>query len=319
MSHPLYRSLLVGLGLLVACAGPRPAPVTTTPSIAPATPPMAPSPGAATPTPLAGRSADTTLVLNAVQTVLDYYGAIRAGRYRDAYALWADAGAASGQSFEQFRQGYVATAELRVLISDTPQATAAGVRVPVALVAIDNGATANASQITQNYAGEWLVAGDASGALRLREARITPVALSVVPPELQQPAAVMPAYNTLLGQRRYAQAYTFWADLGHATGQEFADFVAEQAEIDTVTPVFGQVRLEGAAGSLYAGVPAAVLITRTDGMQQVLCGVYTLRRSNLPPFDQLGWRIEQAQLQPLADGARSIEQLRQLLGNGCQP
>lgn len=318
MAHHL-KTLIVGLGLLAGCARPQPAPAMATPPRVPATPTMAPSPGAASPTPIASRSADTTLVVNAVQTVLDYYGAIRAGRYQDAYALWADAGAASGQSFEQFRQGYAATAELRVVIGDTPQVTAAGVRVPVALVAIDNSTTANAPQTVQNYVGEWLVASDATGALRLREAHIAPVALSVVPPALQQPAAVMPGYYTLLEQRRYAQAYTFWAELGRATGQDFARFVAGQAVLDTLTPVFGAVRREGAAGSLYAGVPAAVLLTRTDGTQQVLCGAYTLRRSNLPPFDQLGWRIEQAQLQPLADGVRSAAQLRQLLDNGCQP
>jgi hypothetical protein len=51
---------------------------------------------------------DATAVIRA------YYDAINSKRYRDAYVCWAEQGAASRQSFEQFREGFAQTDSARV-------------------------------------------------------------------------------------------------------------------------------------------------------------------------------------------------------------
>jgi len=45
-----------------------------------------------------------------------YYDAIAARRYEEAYRLWSDAGRASGQTLEQFRDGYAETAQVEATI-----------------------------------------------------------------------------------------------------------------------------------------------------------------------------------------------------------
>jgi hypothetical protein len=64
-----------------------------------------------------------------------YYAAIERGDFRAAYALWDDAGQASGKSYAAFRQGFAATAHSRV-VAGTPGREDAGmsqrwVTVPV--------------------------------------------------------------------------------------------------------------------------------------------------------------------------------------------
>src|SRR5690606_26247468 len=48
----------------------------------------------------------------AAAVIRDYYAAIAARDYARAYGHWADGGAASGQSFEQFRAGFAETASV---------------------------------------------------------------------------------------------------------------------------------------------------------------------------------------------------------------
>ncbi|HEX6939443.1 MAG TPA: hypothetical protein VF158_08525 [Longimicrobiales bacterium] len=52
----------------------------------------------------------------AAAVVRDYYAAIAAGDYARAYAHWADGGAASGQSFDEFRRGFARTASVRAVV-----------------------------------------------------------------------------------------------------------------------------------------------------------------------------------------------------------
>lgn len=47
-----------------------------------------------------------------------YYAAIDARRYRDAYDLWGQGGAASGKTFDEFAQGFDETAHVWVEIVD---------------------------------------------------------------------------------------------------------------------------------------------------------------------------------------------------------
>ncbi len=52
--------------------------------------------------------------------------------------------------------------------------------------------------------------------------------------------------------------------------------------------------MDAGAGNLYAEVPVTIGAMQSDGSAKTFSGSYTLHRSNLPPFDQLGWRIARA-------------------------
>ncbi len=74
---------------------------------------------------------------DARQVVVDYYTALNARDYQQAYALWGDGGAASGQSFQHFSGGYANTESVEADIgAATNEEGAAGSRyisVPVTL------------------------------------------------------------------------------------------------------------------------------------------------------------------------------------------
>ena len=71
----------------------------------------------------------------AAAVVRDYYAAIDAGDYTRAYAVWSQDGAASGQSLQQFRDGYARTAAVAAEVGQPyAEEGAAGsryIRVPV--------------------------------------------------------------------------------------------------------------------------------------------------------------------------------------------
>lgn len=75
----------------------------------------------------------------AVAVVRDYYAAINAGSFGRAYALWSDGGNASGQTPQQFADGFADTAGISVEIDAPGRVDAATgsryIEVPVTLVA----------------------------------------------------------------------------------------------------------------------------------------------------------------------------------------
>jgi hypothetical protein len=133
-----------------------------------------PSPADAT-APLDEVSADRA---RATAVIHDYYAAIDARRYRDAYALWASGGAASGQSLEAFSAGFARTDSVAVRLG-TPGAIegAAGSRyldVPVDIVAVQSDGT------RQRFAGTYTLrrtvvdgATPEQRSWRIQSARIT--------------------------------------------------------------------------------------------------------------------------------------------------
>jgi hypothetical protein len=68
------------------------------------------SPNAAAPTPTT--SQDETSAEAAAAVLRDYYDAITAHRYEEAFRLWWNGGLASGQTLEQFRDGFAETAQV---------------------------------------------------------------------------------------------------------------------------------------------------------------------------------------------------------------
>src|SRR5262245_47826860 len=98
-------------------------------------PTSAPQPPASAPVtqPPAGLTESTA----AVQVVLDYYQAIVEKRYDQAYGLWAQNGAASGQTLSEFTQGYTKTAGLSVLL-DRATVSDDAVTVPITILSVLN-------------------------------------------------------------------------------------------------------------------------------------------------------------------------------------
>lgn len=69
--------------------------------------------GSPTPT-LSPLPPDADGVRSAIAVVQEYYSALRAGDYRTAYELWSGNGEASGQSFEEFRDGFADTVSTQI-------------------------------------------------------------------------------------------------------------------------------------------------------------------------------------------------------------
>lgn len=104
-----------------------PAPVVdpATGALLPPVPPV--DPAAAAP------AVDAVAADEAVATVREYHAAINAGALGRAYALWADGGRASGQSPQEFADGFAAVESLSVEIAPPTRADATLARVPVTL------------------------------------------------------------------------------------------------------------------------------------------------------------------------------------------
>lgn len=342
----LWIAGLALAGLLAACGAPGAATPTTPPqqdstpaaqptaaaptsapeptaAPSPAQPTSAPEPTAApqpttapAPTSAASQPADSATA--AVQTVLDYYAAISDKKFADAYAKWANNGAASGQTLAQFEQGFANTAGVRLRLG-TPKPGAPGaIDVPVLLISISNDPNPQQPQHVQQFQGSYSVAPGADG-MRLASAAITETANPALPPaEWSDPDKLLQGYYDLINRRELAAAYTYWANNGASSTQSFAQFAQGYAATRQVAIELGAGQAGGAAGSIYDDIPALIVATQADGSQQAFCGTYTLRRLNVPPFDQFGWRIESAAIAPAALVQPGSDQARQLLANGCK-
>ena len=99
------------------------------------------------------------------------------------------------------------------------------------------------------------------------------------------PIATLASYYEAINARNYRGAYGFW----DSPPQSFELFARGCADTDRVrllvepSPV-----LEGAAGSVYADIPAIVIATSRSGSERVFAGCYAMRRSNV---QDRGWLI----------------------------
>lgn len=314
-----------------APAAPTAAPATSAPAptAAPATSAPAPTAPAATSAPTAAPSAmpqptgaasqpsQPSDSAAAAQAVLDYYAAINDKKLDAAYQLWGNGGAASGQTAEQFKQGFANTQRVDVQLG-TPKPGASGVEVPVTLIAIANDPDPSKPQLVQQFQGSYTVQASAGGA-RLASAQIAALSGRALPPApFGDPAELLKGYYDLINKGQLASAYTFWGQNGANSQQSFAQFAQGYANTRQATIELGRPDSQGAAGSTYVIIPAVVVATQADGSQQAFCGTYRLRRLNVPPFDQLGLRIDAATIAPTALVQPGSDQARQLLSGGCK-
>jgi hypothetical protein len=278
----------------------------TLPSSAPA-PTAAPQPPQSAPTtqPPAGIT-DTTA---AVQVVLDYYHATAQKQFDQAYGLWAEGGAASGQTRSEFAQGYANTAGLSVLLD---HATVSGdaVTLPITILSVLN--QSDQTQQPQRFTGTYILRQEA-GSWRIASANIVQRDASAEPPASTGDALdVLQAYYQAIDEQNYPRAYTYWGNNGTASQQSYTVFVQGFTSTDRVTLATGQAQTNAAAGSVYTEAPVVVFAQQRDGSRQSFCGNYRLRRANVPPFDTFGWRIESAstlQTPTIEPGSDTVQQL----------
>ncbi|MBP5976798.1 hypothetical protein HW132_29755 [Brasilonema sp. CT11] len=81
----------------------------------------------------------------AVQVIRDYYSAIARRDYEQAYSAWERDGAASQQSFKQFKQGFANTRSITLKVGEPgrldPAAGSLYIKIPVTVTAITRNGT----------------------------------------------------------------------------------------------------------------------------------------------------------------------------------
>ena len=278
----------------------------------PPAPTAAPQPPESAPTtqPPAG----LTEITAAVQIVLDYYTAIAQKQYDQAYGLWAQNSAASGQTRIQFEQGYANTAGLSVLL-DRANVSGDAVTVPITILLVLN--QSDQTQQPQRFTGTYTLRQEAGG-WGIASATSAEADAAAEPPASTDDALrVLQAYYQAIDEGNYPRAYKYWESNGTASQQSYTVFVHGFASAGRVTLATGQARTNAAAGSAYTEVPVVVLGQQRDGKVQSFCGSYRLRRANVPPFDTFGWRINSASTLQAPIIEPSSDAVQQLLNGRC--
>lgn len=129
MKNGLPFGVIAFIAGLCACTpSPPPAPARTASTASPSATTAVPAKPAAAPAG-ATPATDEATPAAAEAVVRAYYAAIDARDFATAYAQWSDGGAASGQSFEHFRNGYANTASVEAEVGTaTGEEGAAGSR-----------------------------------------------------------------------------------------------------------------------------------------------------------------------------------------------
>ena len=259
----------------------------------------------------------------AVQTILDYFDALNEGDYRRAYRYWSGEGASSLRSYDEFARGYANTVHASVQIetvSEEGVGIARSRTMSVTLASIVN--EPDHTQDVQRFQGTYTLqpgAGTASreAAWQIASANIAEVSSDGQPPaNVADPVTLLRSYFEAIDRREFARAYTYWGYLGKASRQTFAQFHEGFATTDHVAVDVGNPEMGAAAGSAYADVPVVIVATQSDQTTQAFCGTYTLRSTQVPPFDQLGWRIEGAKTRVTASIQPGSAEAERLL-SGC--
>lgn len=276
------------------------------------------------PTASAGGSATPTGAVSqadqiaAAQTLITYYTALNSQDYPTAYALWADNGAASQQTAAQFAQGYANTVRVEAQL-DNAVPSSDGVAIGATILSVVNTpSTPTPGQAVEQYtgvyhlkqqAGGWKISG--GDIQRGPDATAAPADVTDSPTALQ-------SYYKALNAQQYAKAFTYWSNEGQANGNSFTTFANGYSGTKSIDAHFGTPVLGGAAGSIFATVPAVVISTMNDGTQQTFCGNYTMRQLNVQPFQLLGWHIDSASISQIAGAAPDATTIQKLLTGSCK-
>ena len=122
------------------------------------------------------------------------------------------------------------------------------------------------------------------------------------------PVGTLAAYYSAINARDYPRAFRFW-DSQPSSYEQFARGFADTDQVRLL--VEPSTRVEGAAGSVYAQIPAIVVSTMRNGSERVFAGCYVMRRSNV---QDRGWQIYRADVSPVSANIR----LSRILSQGCR-
>lgn len=130
-------------------------------------------------------------------------------------------------------------------------------------------------------------------------------------------AAVIESLYNAISRQEYLRAWSYFEHEDGADEQaDFEAFAAGYENTDTVQLIVGPEVAEGAAGTIYYTIPAAIEATMTDGTTASFAGCYTLRLAQpgvqaTPPFRPMS--ITDGELDP-AQGS-----LEAILPGSCEP
>jgi heat shock protein HslJ len=122
------------------------------------------------------------------------------------------------------------------------------------------------------------------------------------------PVATLAAYYSAINARDYRRAFRFW-DSPPSSYEQFARGFADTDRVRLL--VEPSTKVEGAAGSVYADIPAIVVSTVRNGTERVFAGCYVMRRSNV---EDRGWHIYSAGVSQVSANIR----LSRILSQGCR-
>jgi len=128
------------------------------------------------------------------------------------------------------------------------------------------------------------------------------------------PIRLFGSYFDAVTRSEYARAWAYWENPPNPSYADFEDGYADTASVLLV--VGPPVRVEGAAGSLFAAIPALMVATHTDTSLHTFVGCYTVRATNPQvPGDQVEWSLSSAQVWAAPGNASNVTQLAQ----ACAP
>ncbi len=126
-----------------------------------------------------------------------------------------------------------------------------------------------------------------------------PTLVPVDPPydDRGDPVRLLASYYNAINRREYERAWGYWENPPNPSYKDFVQGYAETASVLLV--VRPPTRFEGAAGSVYVGVPTLLIATHFDGSQHNFVGCYVARRANPDiegaPTDR-GWSLYRAMI-----------------------
>ncbi len=122
------------------------------------------------------------------------------------------------------------------------------------------------------------------------------------------PVAALAAYYAAINAHDYKKAYGYW----ESPSSSFERFARGFADTErTRLFVEPEPAVEGAAGSLFAEIPAIVIAQTRKGGERFFAGCYVMRRRNDPDGT---WHIYRANVSPVS----ANDALTRRLSASCQ-
>ena len=302
-------------------------PPTATPQ--PPTPTPKPKPKHPTPTPFP-KPPFYEMVDSPEHVIASYINAINRREFKRAYSYWAN----PPSTYKKFVRGFADTAwvmaVVRVPLWEEGAAGTFYTTMPTMLLAIHKDGSRHVyhvcytlSHVNPDAAGEptpWEIwnattkkAKNANGWAFLKFCPDDAGSAGAADEDWYTPERMITNYIAALDAHDYSLAYDFWE---YPTVSR-ADYIKSAKRIKHIEALIRlPVRVEGAAGSMYAKVPAMLLITYKNGKKSVYRACYTVHAINPGmtdnPYAPPDWHITRRTIQKLKNA--NVWQLKK----GCK-